>query len=239
MRNSRNYRQTYSECSFSKYKQGYELFFYLFSLFFYSQRIPSEQPQAIENTILWRTVQGKLYIMLVIWRPVIASHTSKQLPLRPKATVWLWIFKTSKLCTSDGLIPVLILSSGVDDAHQMLESPLPGIGALEVRFNLKGFFPAILISCLLGVLWCVERGKDIRVVPFPKTVTTKSIYLLLGEHNDCSADYASCKNYKLSKLGFSVLVVELLVMLIITLVKRKNSMAELSAVNFWNNISIN
>lgn len=43
------------------------------------------------------------------------------------------------------------------------------------------------------------RGeKDIRVVPFPKTVTTKSIYLLLGEHNDCSADYASCKNYKLS-----------------------------------------
>lgn len=91
---------------------------------------------------------------------------------------------------------------------------------------------SVLISCLLGVLWCVERGKDIRVVPFPKTVTTKSIYLLLGEHNDCSADYASCKNYKLSKLGFSVLVVELLVMLIITLVKRKNSMAELSAVNF-------
>lgn len=116
----------------------------------------------------------------------------------------------------------------------MLESPLPGIGALEVRFNLKGFFPAmsVLISCLLGVLWCVQKGKDIRVVPFPKTVTTKSIYLLLGEHNDCSADYASCKNYKLSKLGFSVLVVELLVMLIIILVKRKNSMAELSAVNF-------
>lgn len=119
--------------------------------FFYSQRIPSEQPQAIENKILWRTVQGKLYIMLVIWHPAIASHTSKQLPLRPKATVWLWIFKTSKLCTSDGLIPVLSLSSGVDDAHQMLESPLPGIGALEVRFNLKGFFPAM----------SVQRGKKI------------------------------------------------------------------------------
>lgn len=135
--------------------------FSCFPFFFYSQRIPSAQPQAIENTILWRTVQGKLYIMLVIWRPAIASHTSKQLPLRPKATVWLWIFKTSKLCTSDGLIPVLILSSGVDDAHQMLESPLPGIGAVEVRFNLKGFFPAmsVLISCLLGVLWCVQRGK--------------------------------------------------------------------------------
>lgn len=70
------------------------------------------------------------------------------------------------------------------------------------------------------------RGE--KILPFPKTVTTKSIYLLLEEHND----YASCKNYKLSKLGFSVLVVELLVMLIITLVKRKNSMAELSAVNF-------